>query len=119
MKRVFLFSVVLTLLASVAGSGSPLGGSNRKEVTVSEMANVELEEKFRGGERACVIVRGDHDPVVNLGLFVYDDKGSLVGKDDGGGDIVAVIWYPPRDATYKIKLRNPGKVYNKCLVSFK
>jgi hypothetical protein len=119
MTRVVLLSLLLPLLVSDPGTGSPMTGKRNLKAKVAELGNFQVEEKFRGGERACVIVMGDHKPVVNLGLFIYDQKGTLVTRDEGGGDIVAVIWYPPRDATYKIKIHNPGREYNDCYISFK
>jgi hypothetical protein len=83
--------------------------------------------KFRGGQRATVIVVGDHDPIVPVILEVYDDKGKLVARDEPargsasakakGNDVCAVVWYPPRDSYYAIKIRNLGKDFNKCWVA--
>ncbi len=78
-----------------------------------------IKERFRGGQRAMVLVVGDHQPVVDVGVFVYDDKGKLVAKDMGGGDVVAAVWYPPRDAFYEIKIESHGKEFNDCYVVVK
>jgi hypothetical protein len=86
---------------------SPLQGQAalQKKVLGGEVLQFKL--KFKGGQRACVIVIGDHRPVVSLDLKVEDDKGKLIGQDKYGGDFCAVIWYPPRDAEYVISVAVP------------
>jgi hypothetical protein len=118
-----VFTVVLAMLLSgllvSLGNGSPLTGKRAIGKRIDADSNFILREKFRGGERACLIVKGDHKPIVNLGVYIYDAKDRLVAEDHAGGDYVAVIWYPPRDSVYKIKVHNPGKEYNECYISFK
>jgi hypothetical protein len=77
------------------------------------------EFDFKGGERACVIVMGDHNPIVDLVLEIRDAEEQVVAKYDRGGDIGAAIWYPPRDGRYSIHLYNPGKEYNEVYVVIK
>jgi hypothetical protein len=112
-------ALCLALFPAGLGNGSPVGGKRSLSHDIPEYSNFLLEETFRGGERACVIVKGDHKPVVDLKLVVYDQKDQVVVKDERGGDLVGVVWYPPRDAVYKIKIHNPGKEYNRCYISFK
>ena len=78
-----------------------------------------IEEKFRAGERACVIAFGDQRPIVDLEIVVFDAKNQVVAQAKWGGDLVAAIWYPPRDGAYKIEVRNYGKEYNDVYVSVK
>jgi hypothetical protein len=105
--------VVCAFTGAMAVKG-PTAGNHKLDAQSEKQV---YQGEFRAGQRACVIVMGDHDPVVNLGLFVYDANGNLVARDEGGGDFVAVIWYPPRTATYRVKLKNPGTEWNKCWVS--
>jgi len=121
MKRIALLAVVAVMLAIPGpGGGSPVQGKHSLgRQRVPERAKVQFKKEFRGGERACVIVTGDHDPIVDLGLYVYDQKGTLIAKDEAGGDFVAVMWYPPRDAVYRIEISNPGETYNACYISLK
>ncbi len=118
-RLVFLGSLALILSLPASGGSSPLKGKHAAKEKISEQSALPLEMEFKGGERACVIVRGDHRPVVDLRVTVYDAQGKVVAKDDRGGDIVTVIWYPPRDAVYRIEIVNPGEAYNVCYVSFK
>ncbi len=121
MKRAALFVMLgCVLLVPGSGTGSPLKGKHSLgRQRIPERGRVRFEGEFRAGERACVIVKGDHDPVVDLGLYVYDEKGELVTKDENGGDFVAVIWYPPRDAKYRVEIANPGQTFNDCYISLK
>ena len=121
MKRtVFLLACLLLFLWTALGSSSPLTGKRnlgRKKIEGSDF--IFFKEKFRGGERACVLVKGDHDPVVDLSVAVYDEKDRLVVQDNAGGEYVAAIWYPPRDAVYKVKIINSGAQHNMCYISLK
>jgi hypothetical protein len=97
--------------------------------TVLEEGKVGDRVKFKGGRRACVIVEGDHNPVVPVILEVHDEKGKLVGVDNPrqhaasdnapGNDVCAVIWYPPRDGYYKITIKNLGTQWNQCWIAIK
>jgi hypothetical protein len=85
--------------------------------------------EFRGGQRACVIVLGDHNPIAPLEIEIRDEKGKLVGRDEPaagvsdpkakGNDVGAVIWYPPRDGYYTITVKNLGEQYNECWIAIK
>ncbi len=121
MKRAgFVVAFVLPVLLGPAGSGSPLAGKHSLGyVDIPAQKSVVHSETFRGGERACVIVIGDHEPGADLGVFIYDQEDQLVAEDRGGGDFVAAIWYPPRDARYKIKVHNPSGKVNKCWIALK
>jgi hypothetical protein len=98
--------VAALLLAGIA-EASPLQGQGALQKKVLGGEVLQFKVKFKGGERACVIVIGDHRPVVALDLKVEDDKGTLIGQDKNGGDFCAVIWYPPRDAEYVISVAVP------------
>jgi hypothetical protein len=121
MKRILLLAVCASVLAIPGpGAGSPVEGKlSLGRQRIPERARARIDKEFRGGERACVIVKGDHEPVVDLELSVYDDRGKLVAEDKAGGDFVAVIWYPPRDAVYRIEFFNPGAAYNDLYISLK
>jgi hypothetical protein len=120
MTRKTLFLVAALLAVPESGGGSPLEGKISLGVQrVAKQGRLRFEKEFRAGERACVIVRGDHKPVVDLSLAVFDEKGNLIGKDASGGDFVSVIWYPPRDAVYRVEIVNPGEEYNDCYISLR
>lgn len=116
---VLLTAVAILGAANLALSSPITGARSISKERVEKLSEHMIVERFRGGERACVIVRGDHDPVVDIELHVLDEKGQTVAKDIGGGDLVAVVWYPPRDANYRIRIVNHGQVENYLYVTLK
>jgi hypothetical protein len=121
MRRLVLFGTLAVLLA-IAGSGnsSPIKGKHAaSDQRIGGKSRLALKMEFRGGERACVIVQGSHNPVVDLVVTVLDATGKVVAKDDGGGDFVAAIWYPPRTAVYGIQILNAGEEDSTCYISLK
>ena len=115
--------LLLTALAALGTVdlviSSPVNGGRSMRERIGPSAEMTIVERFRGGARACVIVQGDHDPIVDVDVHIFDEKGKLVAKDDSGGDLVAVIWYPPRDGNYTIRIKNHGTIENICYVSLK
>jgi hypothetical protein len=127
------------LLATQLGKAGLMEGSFRQNnVRVQKQGKLVIDKGpqslgkralFKGGERACVIVMGDHKPVAPLILEIRDDKGNVVGKDEPaagtektdtpGNDLAAVIWYPPRDGYYSIIIMNPAPEYNDCWLVIK
>lgn len=68
-----------------------------------------VTKRFRGGERASVQVKGDHKSPTIVHITVHDAKNNLVAEDKGRelpvGDMASVIWYPPREAEYRVTVR--------------
>jgi hypothetical protein len=104
---------VVLALAAAGGPGrtSPVdgpfrevsSGSKRQVYRLLPNSKATFTRKFQGNERAAVIVEGDHEPVVKLAMVVKDAAGNIVGKDSGG-DLLAVIWYPPVTQEYTIQV---------------
>ena len=131
--RCVLFAVGLAMLAlAPLGQGAPVNGTSwaYEKVTagtirdgvVSEPGCLHFNKTYVAGQRACVVVIGDHDPIVDVEVKVYDAKSNLVAHDRGDGsarDFAAVMWYPPRQEAYRIEVCSFGKDYNKCSVAFK
>jgi hypothetical protein len=102
-----VYVALALLLNGVVASASPLKGQMAYSYKVPGGRTLQLKYVFKGGERACVIVIGDHDPVVRLRVKVEDAKGQVVAEDDYGGDFCAAIWFPPRDGEYLISISVP------------
>lgn len=124
MRRILILAFVCSLALTPIGVSSPIDGawSNRVDITASD--TWKTTRVFRAGERAGIMVIGDHQKEIpNLEVSVYDKKGNLIVEDKGVGvlvgDFAAVIWYPPRDGEYRIEVRNPGKLPNRCYISIK
>ena len=117
------WAMMLLALAPWAQAG-PVEGPFARNYEIggmlgSEPTPKEFVLKFRGGERACVIVRGDHKPIVKLDVLIYDSQGAEVARDESDKDYVAVFWVPPRTGEYRVVVRNYGREYNEVYVVFK
>jgi hypothetical protein len=65
---------------------------------------------FYRGEMGAVVLKGDGD--TDLDVYVYNEYGDLVGKDEDYSDGCVVSWYVYRSASYTVKVVNRGSVYN-------
>jgi hypothetical protein len=122
--RMLLTLTILLVLPAALGVAGPVDGqlSMQRQIggaTEEGPTPFEMSMSFRGGERACVGVHGDHDPVVPLDIAVYDKDGKVVAQDESQHDFVVAFWTPPRTAEYRIVIRNYGKVYNKVYIFVK
>lgn len=66
---------------------------------------------FVGRELEVLAVSGDGDS--DLDLYVYDEYGHLVGKDDDDSDDCLVVFTPRWTGTFTIKVVNRGGYGNK------
>jgi hypothetical protein len=131
--RRLLFAVGLaTLGLAPLSHGAPMDGTawlmEKVEAgtvsggRVTEPGCKQFIKTYAADQRACVVVIGDHNPVVDLEIKVYDSKNQLIAADRGQGsarDFVAVMWYPPRQETYRIEVCSYGQEYNQCSIAFK
>lgn len=121
MIRLIAYAALAILTAAPWGHGGPAQSRPGKYYEIpaargSEPTALELSEKFVGGERACVFVRGDHQPIVPLDITVFDKEGAVVASDESSKDFVAVFWVPARTAEYRIVVRNHGREFNKVYI---
>lgn len=122
MRRALIAAVCLLLLSAGHGGAGAVAGGRAEYLQpihpTDDPVPVAIVE-FQGGERACVIVEGDHKPVMDLELYVLDQQRRVVAKDTDGGDFCAAIWYPPKTAKYIIAIHNKGNTWNQCWISVK
>jgi len=91
--------------------------------------NDEFVIECRANQRTSILIRGDHAPVTDLEVLVYEmspgqSEGKLVARDKGTRDLIGAVWVPPKTATYRIVIRNsskyaPDNPYNSCYVTIK
>lgn len=67
--------------------------------------------RFRGGEDAIVVVRGDGD--TDLDLFIYDENDNLIDSDTDSGDACVCTFRPSWTGYFTIKVKNLGNIYNR------
>jgi len=69
---------------------------------------------FEGGTIAEVLISGDGD--TDLDLYIYDENGNFIAKDDDYSDDCLVRFVPKWTGSFKIKVINRGRVYNDYLL---
>ena len=87
-----------------------LGGPGEAYRRVAANSYVIDRINYKGGLLAEVFISGDGD--TDLDMYVYDENGILIGKDDDYSDDCYVSWYPKWTGTFTVKVVNRGKVYN-------
>jgi hypothetical protein len=121
-RAALVVSIAGLLAAGHFGTAGPVGGPVGRYAKLEPGSTLRFAAQFKGGERACVIVKGDHDPPMDITITVFEIKEdpaskqqSLVpvAKDNAGGDLCSVIWYPPRTAQYAVEISSHGSVWNK------
>lgn len=105
-------ATLLALIDNVKNSATrgAVGGEKSTTTRVKAGATDVFKVRFRGGERAMVLVSGDGD--TDLDLFIYNANGDLVDSDTDDTDDCVCIWTPRYTSTYTIKVKNYGRVYN-------
>jgi hypothetical protein len=129
MRRVALVVGLAGLLTLASyGLAGPVQGSLGSYYKLEPGSRLRFAGQFKGGERACVIVKGDHDPPADITITVFELKQdpitkeiveNPVARDNAGGDLCSVIWYPPRTTRYAVQVSSNGSVWNKIWVAVK
>ncbi|RCR66394.1 hypothetical protein [Larkinella punicea] len=88
-----------------------VGGPKRSTTSVSANSVDVFQIRFRGYESAIVALRGDGD--TDLDLYIYDDNGNLIARDDDYTDGCVASWTPRYTGLFTIRVKNRGSVYNR------
>ena len=120
MRRLAFLVLASLSICTPFGVGSPIDGTTSQSARLTDDTWT-TKRLFRGGERACVLAIGSQRDPGKLQVTVHDEKGNVVAEERAGdslsGNIVAVMWYPPRDGEYRISVRSPGA--SDCYVAIK
>ena len=108
MKKM-LATLAMVLAGSAAFAGAYNGPKSANERVLAHDTD-QYEVIFNGGEQAHVVVDGDGD--TDLDLYIYDEAGNLITKDDDLTDYCICSWTPGRTGKYIIRIVNRGSVYN-------
>jgi hypothetical protein len=105
----------LFLLLAALGIGAPLQPIDPQRFELPPYSTKRIiETAFKGNQRSVVIASGNGSSMITL--YVYDQHGNCVAKDDTCHprvrDDVAVEWFPPTTAPYVVELRNVGGLPN-------
>lgn len=106
-----LLALIDDVNSNVRGAeGGPKYSNSSVNAGGSDMYNI----RFRAGELAIVTVIGDGD--TDLDLYVYDNNGNLIDSDTDYSDNCVCTWTPRWTGTFRIKIVNRGRVYNKYVL---
>lgn len=128
MKQIFTLLAVATMSmfaienASAAEveqiSGAEISAVAESGDTTEDIIYANSSETYtmycRAGVEASILVIGDGD--TDLDLYIYDENGNLIDSDTDLTDVCHCEWTPRRSATFTIKIRNWGDVYNRCTI---
>ncbi|PNW47903.1 UNVERIFIED_CONTAM: hypothetical protein BEN50_11565 [Euhalothece sp. KZN 001] len=95
---------------SAEGSRGRVGGPARHVDRVLAYTTDQYRIPFRGGRRAAIAVRGDGD--TDLDCYVYDENGNLVDSATDYSDTCLLEWYPRWTGSFRLRIKNRGRVYN-------
>lgn len=74
-----------------------------------------VELAYQAGGTARVSVRGDGD--TELAVTVEGPGGDVVGRGKCREELADVVWRPASAGVYKVRVRNPGAVWNRYVLS--
>jgi hypothetical protein len=122
MRRSLVVASLVLLGWVTLGSGAPVEGpAVALKVGIEPYGRQSFPLTFKAGEQAKVIASGNQQTY--LGLYIYDDQGNCVARDDMGDtrtrDDLAVEWYPPSTSEYTIEVRNFGPMANVFQIAFR
>jgi len=102
-------------LSKTKPSRGAVGGPKSGTYKVGARSYNSFVIKFWANERASVVVSGDGD--TDLDLYVYDESGNLIDKDDDYSDDCIVNFFPRWTGRFTIKVVNRGNVYNRYIIA--
>jgi len=91
-----------------------VGGPHREVHVVSAHSSDRFVVPFHSDELAAVALSGDGS--TDLDLYVGDQNGNLIGKDDDNTDDCLVRWVPKWTGPFLIMVRNPGSEANRYVI---
>ena len=97
---------LIALADDIAKSRGAAGGPKSRRTVVNTRATDVYRITFNGGEPARVFVSGDGDS--DLDLYVYDQNGSLICKDDDPTDDMICGWTPKWTGPFTVRVVNRG-----------
>lgn len=101
--------------ASSSGTLGRTSGASLHKDTVQARTVDYYDISFTGSELARVVVYGDGD--TDLDLYIYDESGNLIAKDDDRSDRCIVQWTPKWTGKFRVNVANRGNVANQYAIA--
>jgi hypothetical protein len=108
-------AIALTLLAAFAATTVPAFAQSTNPINYQGVVQAGWTVRFNpitfnANQSAVVTMTGDGS--TDLDLYVYDEYGTEVARDENATDKATVRFVPRRTGMYFIKVINRGKVWN-------
>ena len=97
-------------VAEMASRGRTEGAVSGHRDRVLARSTDTYRLNFNGGERAEILITGDHD--TDLDLYVYDENGNDICKDVDSTDTMYCKWNPRWTGEFRIEIKNLGSISN-------
>lgn len=104
--RLAALALAAMLLTSTFALAGNVNGPARSTTVVRGNSTDVYAISFKAGETARIEVLGDGDS--DLDLYVYDENGNLIVKDDDDTDHCIVSWTPRWTGKFTVKVVNRG-----------
>jgi hypothetical protein len=122
MKNLFRVSILLLMCSAANSLGGPESKLPPGKYLVKAKSSWTMTVKFKGGERANVIVVGEKEKAY-LALYIHDAHGNCVARDDDTKGFFLndrwVIWYPAKAQNYTIEVRNLGTIEDEFYIAIR
>jgi hypothetical protein len=103
---------------SARSAGGTLGATNGAVAHYDSVNARDYDDfniSFRGGELARIAVIGDGD--TDIDLFVYDENGHEIARDDDRTADCVVSFTPRWTGSFRVRVLNNGRVYSNYLLA--
>jgi phosphotransferase system glucose/maltose/N-acetylglucosamine-specific IIC component len=111
-KLLVLFAFLVLIGCTALTVAAPVQGiiTAKSRIPLLSYSGWSDSVAFKGGERAVVVVDGNHQTY--MGVYIFDEEGNCIAHDDLGNqrrpDDLEVEWVPPRTGRYRVEVRNFG-----------
>jgi hypothetical protein len=115
MRKLILAAVAAVVGVQGVGLAGAIPGPRENTTRVTARGTDRYEIVFRGGEVTRIVVDGDR--TTDLDLYVYDENGNLVAKDDDNTDYCVVSFTPRWTGKFTVRVVNRGSVWNQYKIT--
>jgi hypothetical protein len=122
MKSTFAGSMIVFVGLAATTWAGPEKPFPTAKYQVKVKSSWTMTVKFKGGERANVIIVGEKEKSY-LALYIYDENGNLIARDDDTKGFFLndrwVIWFPAKTQKYTIEVRNLGTIEDDFFIAIR
>ena len=98
------YDQVVNLIKSKGYSLSVNQGDGYVDLKQGEVGFVWKE--FYNGDNYMVVAFSDDDDVTDMDLFIEDEDGDVISKDDDASSVAVVTYTPSKDRKLKVRYKN-------------